>query len=264
MGFYLLDHPNPNGDHFYTTRRSRIKAQVIHITAGLEDIDLIGPDNSAESVAHYAATTPREVSWHTSSDTDSVIHLLPYSFTAFQCVNYNSTTAGHEISKLETNWRDDDPRVVERRLIKAAEAIRKDMLANQIPFRKATKAEVDHAISANGPPVGMISHHELDPSRRTDPGWARIGGQLVDTFPWDQFITILKDGPGVTPIAKKGNGMLIQAQSGVVFVVGDQRYLVKNQTQLKELRDQGVPFYNLTSPALDELGTRVLEGTPKA
>lgn len=189
-GFYLLDHPNPNGDHFYTTRRKKIKGQVMHITAGLEDIDLLGPDNSAEGVVRYAATTDREVSWHSSSDTDSYIYLLPYNYTAFQCINYNSSTAGHEISKLETNWTDDNPEVVKRRLIKAADAIRPNMLAYGIPFRKATKAELDHAIATDGPPVGLISHWELDPDRRSDPGLSHG----VDTFPWDQFISILKDG----------------------------------------------------------------------
>lgn len=190
MSFYLLDHPNPNGNHFYTTRKKRIKGQIIHITAGLEDTDLRGPDSTAEGEARYAASTDREVSWHSGSDTDSFVKLLPYSYTAFQCIDYNSTTAGHEISKLETDWRDDDPDVVLARLIKAADCIRPDMLANGIPFRKASKVELDHAIATDGPPVGMIGHGELDPTRRTDPGLVKG----VDTFPWGQFIDILKNG----------------------------------------------------------------------
>lgn len=190
MTYYLLDHPNPNGDHFYTTRRKPLIAIVVHITASIEDIDLIGPDRTCEAEAKYAATTSREVSWHSGSDTDSYIDLLPYSYTAFQCINYNSSTAGHEISKSETDWRDDDPEVIRRRLNNAADAIRPKAEKYRIPYRKATKAEVDNAIANGGPPVGFISHHELDPTRRIDPGW--VNG--VDTFPWTQFFTILRNG----------------------------------------------------------------------
>lgn len=192
MGFYLLDHPNPNGDHFYTNRRAKIKGQIIHITAGLEDIDLRGPDSTAEGEARYAASTDRQVSWHSGSDTDSFVKLLPYSYTAFQCIGYNSSTAGHEISKLETDWRDDDPDVIQVRLIQAANCIRPDLKANGIPFRHATKQELDHAIAVDAPPVGMIGHGVLDPTRRTDPGIVKGG---IDTFPWDLFIEILNDAP---------------------------------------------------------------------
>ena len=195
-GYYLLDHRNPNGDHFYTTRRRPLIAQIMHITAGLEDIDLIGKDNSAEGVSNYAATTPRSVSWHTGSDTDGFIDLLPYDYTAFQCVDYNSSTAGHEISKLETDWRDDNPEVIRRRLHWAAEAIRPKLIKYKIPMRKVSKAEVDKAIANGGPPVGLISHGELDPSRRTDPGWVWEGGKLIDTFPWTQFFAILRGESG--------------------------------------------------------------------
>jgi hypothetical protein len=259
MGYYLLDHPNPNGNHFYTTRRGTIKGQIIHITAGLQDTDLRGPDSTAEGEARYAATTAREVSWHSGSDTDSYVKLLPYSYTAFQCINYNSTTAGHEISKLEVNWADDDPEYVKALLTQAADCIRPDMLSNGIPFRKATKHELDLAIQNNSSPVGMIGHHELDPTRRSDPGWVTAE---KDTFPWDQFISILKQDTNVELPQFKGEGMLIQAQKGIVFVVGDQRYTLRNMDQFRELKAQGVPFYNLTSSVLDELGTRVLEGTP--
>jgi len=196
-GYYLLDHPNPNGRHYYTVRAKRLIAQIIHITAGLEDIDLRGPDSTAEGEARYAATTSREVSWHSGSDTDSGIYLLPYQYTGFQCVNYNSSTAGHEISKLETNWKDDSPKVVEARLRQAAKTIRPKMVQFRIPFRKASKAEVDNAISRQSSPVGMIGHGELDPDRRTDPGTVMVGGKRIETFPWKQFIEILNDD--VTP-----------------------------------------------------------------
>lgn len=188
MVFYLLAHRNPNGDHFYPTRNRRLKAIIIHCTAGLEDKDLIGPDNSAENTARYAATTDRQVSWQSGSDTDTFVQLLPYSYTAFQCVGYNSSTAGHEISKLDMVWSDEKPEWVQRTIKMAAlgpdgvSGLRKLALENGIPFRRATKAELDHAIATDGPPVGFVTHAELDPDRRTDPG---------RDFPWSMFLGFL-------------------------------------------------------------------------
>lgn len=191
MGFFLLDNRNPNGDHFYPSRRKPLLAIVVHITAGLEDRDNIGPDASAEDTAHYAATTDRDVSWHSGSDSDSWVDLLPYSYTAWQCVNYNSSTAGHEISKAETDWRDDPAEWVTRTLTVAGVGLGKKARANGIPLRKCTRAELDNAIAHGGPPVGFISHHELDPTRRTDPGW--VGS--TDTFPWARFFAIANGQP---------------------------------------------------------------------
>lgn len=185
---YLLDHPNPTGPNYYTTRRKPLIAIVVHITAGLEDKDSIGPDMSCENVCRYAATTDRDVSWHSGSDSDTWIDLLPYSYTAWQCVDYNSSTAGHEISKLDTDWRDEPEEWANHTLHIAGTGLGKKARENNIPIRKASKEEVDRAIANGGPPVGFISHHELDPTRRTDPGW--VGS--VDTFPWETFLSIAR------------------------------------------------------------------------
>src|SRR5688572_18604113 len=104
MGFYLLDRRNPYGDHFYTTRNNRLLAIVVHVTAGADDLDALD-DLSAENVSGYAATTDRDVSWHSGSDTDSWVQLLPAHYTAWHASNYNSCTYGHEISKRTTDWR---------------------------------------------------------------------------------------------------------------------------------------------------------------
>ena len=188
MGYYLLDHRNPYGDHFYTSRSRPLLAQIIHITGGLQDLQ--PPDASAERTAEYAATTSRAVSWHTGSDTDSWLDLLPYSYTAWQCIGYNSSTAGHEISKSDTDWRDMPEQWVEATLWQAAEAIRPKLAEYGIPIRKTTRAELDAAIASGGPPVGLIGHHELDPARRSDPGLY----QGIETFPWDRFLRVLEEG----------------------------------------------------------------------
>jgi len=182
MGYYLLDNHNPNGDHFYDSRRLNLTAITVHITAGLEDLDTVD-DHSAENTAAYAASTSREVSWHSGSDADSYLYLLPPHYTAWHAGNYNSSTYGHEISKKHTDWRTMPEDWVRKTLKNAAKALAPIVRQYNIPIRKATRAEVDRA-RVTGVPVGFISHAELQPQDRTDPGW--VSG--IDTFPWQQFL----------------------------------------------------------------------------
>jgi hypothetical protein len=186
VGFFLLDNPNPHGPRYYATVARKLAA-VIHITAGLQDLDG-GGDNSCEATARYAATTDRQVSWHGGSDTDTYLYLLPPRYVAWHVLNYNTATYGWEISKGHTDWRDMPAWWVEATLRRAADGLRPVLRELGIPIRKATRAELDHAIATGGPPVGLISHAELQPADRTDPGWVRG----VDTFPWARFLELLR------------------------------------------------------------------------
>lgn len=186
MGFHLLDNRNPNGDHFYAAAVRKLAA-VVHITAGLQDLDGVD-DHSCEATCNYAATTDRAVSWHGGSDTDSYRYLLPPRYVAWHVVDYNTATYGWEISKTHTDWRVMADWWVESTLRQAAAGLRPVLRELGIPIRKATKAELDHAIATGGAPVGLISHAELQPSDRTDPGLVRG----VDTFPWARFLELLR------------------------------------------------------------------------
>ncbi len=200
MGFTLLDRPNPNGPHYYTTRNQPLLAIVVHITAGAEDLDTLA-DLSAENVAAYAGSTDRDVSWHTGSDTDSWVNLLPSNYTAWHASSYNSCTHGHEISKRHTDWRTMSETWTAKTLRMAAlgpngnGGLRAIALRHNIPLRKATRAELDaqranYVAGRPWKPVGFISHAEVQPADRTDPGW--VGG--VDTFPWGRFLTLMTNG----------------------------------------------------------------------
>lgn len=179
MSYYLLDHPNPNGDHFYRSRKHEPSLFVIHCTAGLEDLDALD-DHSAEQTAKYAATTRRQASWHSGSDTDSSILLLPDSYTAWHCRGYNSRSVGHEISKQTTDWVNDvSPVWVEKTLREAARCVAPRATRLKIPFRKITQAQADSGAR------GFLSHWELDETRRNDPGRTPKG----DTFPWTRFLS---------------------------------------------------------------------------
>lgn len=168
MGYYLLDRDTRRGS-YYTTRRGSVLAVVMHVTAGLQGRPT-GADSSAEQTAKYAATTDRAVSWHSGSDTDSHLQLLPDSYTAFHVQGYNSRTVGHEISKRDVVWADEDPGWVTETLTQAADCLRPRVAALGIPLRWATRDELDRAIATNGRPVGFVDHSALDPSRRSDPG----------------------------------------------------------------------------------------------
>lgn len=236
MGYYLLDHKNPSGPNFYTTRRVPagtsypVLACVVHITAGLQDDDGdYRVDSSAEETAHYAATTTRDVSWHSGSDANSSLLLLPDSYTAWQCHGYNSRTMGHEISKRDIIWADEDPEWVRLTLFEAAGSLRERLKARHIPFRRASKAELDHAIATNGKPVGLIDHSLLDPTRRRDPG---------PDFPWSRFISILTS----IPIPPKPPVPLPPLPAEDImyrrFIVNDYQQYLALPTGLMVIKDQ--------------------------
>lgn len=202
MGFYLLDRRNPYGDHFYETRNNRLLAIVVHVTAGSDDLDALN-DLSAENVSGYAATTDRHVSWHSGSDSDSWVQLLPAHYTAWHASNYNSVTYGHEISKRTTDWRSVPENWIDKTLRIAAlgpdgrSGLRKVAADNGVPLRWATKGELDHARATGGDPVGFITHAEIQWDDRRDPGYVTEGGRTFDTFPRDRFMNLMR-GPGTT------------------------------------------------------------------
>lgn len=215
--YALLVQPNPSGPNFYTIRQRKLLGYVVHITAGLEDLDAIA-DQSAEGVVRYAQTTDRDVSWHVSTDSDSTVELLPPGYTAWHASNYNSSTYGHEISKRHSDWRTGSvPAVwVDRTLHQAARHAAQIADAYGIPARKAIRAELDRAIAqgAAGSPVGFVGHWELDPDRRDDPG--RVGA--TDTFPWVRFLDLVRT-------YQAGGGFLMaltDAQQQQIYdVIGD-------------------------------------------
>lgn len=190
-GYYLLDHPNPHGPHFYEKRNGPILAIVVHITAGLQDDDTVD-DSSAERTAAYAAGTDRQVSWHSGSDTDTAFDLLPDEYVAFHCQGYNTHTLGHEISKSSPDWGISSGMFVASTLDQAAKHLAAKAKRHGIPIRWATRAELDRekANGWNGQPVGFIDHWALDPERRNDPGRVRRD-PLRDTFPRQRFLDLI-------------------------------------------------------------------------
>lgn len=168
MGFYLLDHPNPHGDHFYRSG-NRGEMFVVHTGEVLPDIN--GVDLTAENLANYAATTDRQVSWHITVDRDSIIKMLPLSFVAWHVQWFNSRGVGMEIGTQAARWAGLPRWAVDELLANAAKACREVCDTLRIPKQRIRSAG-----------RGIISHADLNPTTRTDPG---------PDFPWDDFIALV-------------------------------------------------------------------------
>lgn len=245
MSYFLIDNVNPNTvgpngkPHFYLRRNRPVLAIVIHVTAGLEGLAGV-EDLSAEQTARYAATTDRQVSWHSGSDTDTAIQLLPASATALHVKGYNSSTYGHEISKRNTNWLTASPQWVADTLANAAEHLRAAASDHRIPARRCSKEELDDAIatfdrSGKTQPVGFIGHHELDPTRRTDPGL--VGD--VDTFPWANFLKRVIGKPTSAPLEDE-MALIVRNAAGKALLTDLLWSRPINADQRVELRAAGV------------------------
>lgn len=263
-GYYLLDHPNPhapkraNGVRMfaYPTRkvpagtRHPVLAAVVHITAGLQDDDHdYRSDSSAEDTARYAATTERSVSWQSGSDANSSLLLLPDDYTAFQCVGYNSRTIGHEISKRDITWADEDPKWVSLTLQEAADCLRPRLKKLHIPIKHATKSELDRAITTNGNPVGLVDHSRLDPDRRRDPG---------PDFPWIKFLLLLAQ----TPVPPKPQPPTPTPAPPEEEEMKYQRFIVNNLQQYLALPEGLVVIKNQTHLGLLKKAGHIADGEP--
>lgn len=193
-GFYLLDNPNQAGPFFYTSRRAcshGVPADelphlaVAHTAESLPDFT--GPDTSGETLAKYASTTTRSVSWHSTVDADGTIPMLPDSYVGFHVVGYNSCSVGMEIATQAHRWVE-----LAQSYQKWYEAIMGNA-ANQIAWWckvhdlepvRLTKEQADRGAR------GVIGHHALDPDRRTDPGVA---------FAWERFMADVKARIAIPP-----------------------------------------------------------------
>lgn len=176
MAYYLLEHGNPHGPHYYRSRKAPVTIGVLHTAENLPDWK--GPDTGAERIASYAATTDVQVSWHESTDSDSHIAMLPLDHTAFHVRGYNSRSVGLEHATRARSWGEAPPDWVEGVLSQTAAAIARWVDAYDLPLRMLTRAQVDAGMK------GFIGHNRLDPSRRSDPGagydWERLLRKAAD------------------------------------------------------------------------------------
>lgn len=218
---YLLDHQNAHaprrtdGRRFwgYPARRSPVRILVVHTAENLPDFE--PPDNGAESVADYGATTERAASWHTVVDSDTTIDCLPDTYTAFHVAGYNSPSLGLELATRAHRWHD-VPGVWKGAILqRAATKLGAWSRMYDIPHRRLTKAQVD----AGG--RGLVAHADLDPKRRSDPGPA---------FDWDVLFALMAPRP--EPITTIGGAL-------------PGRVLIQSHVPELRLHDKGIHVLKL-------------------
>lgn len=169
-GYYLLDHPNPNGNKFYASRSKTVKYIVIHTAENLPDLQ--PPDLGAEAVARYLGTTARDASCHECVDSDSFVRMLPDTYTAWHARGANADGWGLEICSQAGKW-DDLPASYRDILYRmAANRARRAALALNVPLKRTNF----------GGPAGFLGHRDIDPTRRSDPGTG---------FDWTYFLRLV-------------------------------------------------------------------------
>ena len=166
-GYHLLLHHTPARKPWYTTRNTQDgepRFVVLHTAENVPDFD--PPDQGAENVAAYGASTSR-ASWHATSDSDSIIPMLPDEYTAWHARGYNSGGLGLEIATQASRWTHDlanNPAWVDRTLDNAAIVVAGWCDRWDIPARLVPRSSVDRGV------YGITYHMFLDPGRRSDPG----------------------------------------------------------------------------------------------
>lgn len=213
-GWYLLDHHknrtrpeggmagDPRTKPWYASRRTcqhgydRPHLIVIHTPETIEDFT--PPYDEAERVAKYGAQTTR-ASWHDTIDADSIIPMLPPTYTAWHVRGFNRCAIGMEIGAKATSWKRAPAAwvegVVENAAYRAAQHAKRFGIPARLLF--APGKRYSSAINPSG--VGFVSHHALDPGRRTDPGF---------DFPWNGLMARVrahldeKEGDDVEKVSK--------------------------------------------------------------
>lgn len=176
---YLDDHP-PARSQFRRTRRAAVTgAIVVHTAENTTDTTL--PDGGAEAVARFISIrTDAAGSYHSVVDSDSIVDVGRYEWEMFhEGTGGNRWSLGLAFACRASQWSTLPDRWV-------TDAIRNGGLeaATMAAWVQSTVGVVVPArrISAAqyraGQP-GFISHAELDPGRRSDPG---------ADFPWTMFL----------------------------------------------------------------------------
>jgi hypothetical protein len=182
---YLDDHP-PVRRQFYCPRRNGIQASgtvVVHTAENTPDF--VAFDGGAEAVAHWIQIRETPGSYHDLADSDSWIPMVRYECEAFHdatgtnrwSYGISGATRADVWPLAPKAWRDG----CVRNMAAAAARFAHWLHARRgivIPARRITVTQARNRIP------GFISHAELDPTRRTDPG---------AKFPWDQFLAHYTD-----------------------------------------------------------------------
>tara|TARA_Y100000996_G_scaffold331820_1_gene268090 strand:- start:1162 stop:1938 length:777 start_codon:yes stop_codon:yes gene_type:complete len=175
MGYYLIDNENPNASlrengkkgNYYPKRSRDIQGIVVHTAEG---------GTNATAIAKYLSQTDRVASAHVVIDSEKIVNLLPDDYTAFHVRSHNSKSLGLEIAYYASNWGT-DKEYEDKVITLTAKWCAEKSEVYSIPVRR-----ISYEDWLKGE-KGYISHSELDPERRSDPG---------ANFPWEKLFTLIK------------------------------------------------------------------------
>lgn len=186
---YLDDNP-PAVSQFRRTRRAAVTgAIVVHTAENSTDTTL--PDGGAEAVARFISRRSTPGSYHSVVDSDSVVDVGRYEWEMFhEGTGGNRWSLGLSFACQAAQWTRLPDRWVDSAIRNGAleaammAAWVKQTVGVTVPARRITPAQY-----RAGQP-GFISHAELDPGRRSDPG---------ASFPWNTFLERFAQYAGGTP-----------------------------------------------------------------
>jgi hypothetical protein len=178
MSVYLVDHPPKIRQYRCPRRATPSGVIVVHTAESFPDET--GPDTGAENVAAFIARRTNFGSYHDLADSDSIIQLVSYSCEAFHdatgtnphSYGVSAATQAAKWASLGDDWKAATVRNMARAAARYATWIRSTR-GIAIPARDITAAQARARVP------GFVTHAELDPARRTDPGKG---------FPWTAFL----------------------------------------------------------------------------
>jgi hypothetical protein len=176
---YLNDHP-PDSKQFICPRRDQ-ESGVFVVHTAENTPDFVAFDGGAEAVARFISTRPDPGSYHDLVDSDSTINLVDYGCEAFHVARDGFNRHAYGVSAATRAdvwplapeaWKNGCTRQMAGACARQAVRVRQ-LRGIVVPARRITRAQALDRVP------GFVSHAELDPTRRTDPG---------RFFPWPQFL----------------------------------------------------------------------------
>jgi hypothetical protein len=254
MGYYLLEHP-PVQQQFYPNRVSPWTGGVLIHTA--ENVmDSVGPDTGAENVAAYIARRQDYGSYHILADSDSVIEMMPATYTAFHCAaqGYNSVTVGVSYACRTVDLNPDSDWFRNATNLIAGTLVRWFRDANIDPVQAARFVPATETRLR----PGFSTHGEAQPVDRSDAWTRRPDRDRLEQV----FRNAIIEAAGWQPQPEPGDDevktLVVRdpRDGGMWHVCGNTRFALRTQGEVDSALFMGAKF--VTVPVTDPAAVKGL------